>query len=134
MKNPGFIHKILIRMSKLLFKLRNVPDDEAEEVRALLNEHQIDFYETSAGNWGISVPALWVHDEMQYPRARELLDAYQAARSVRIREEYTRLKREGKHKTVLDSFRENPFAFIAYLFVVYALLYLPYKIITGLGQ
>jgi len=121
-------------MSKLLFRLRNVPDDEVEEVRALLSEHQIDFYETSAGNWGISMPALWVRDETQYNHARALLDTYQAQRSERIREEYTRLKREGKHKTVLDSFRENPFAFIAYLFIVYALLYLPYKIITELSR
>lgn len=121
-------------MSKLLFKLRNVPDDEAEEVRALLSAHQIDFYETSAGNWGISLPALWVRDETQYSQARELLDVYQAERSAHVREEYARLKQEGKHKTVLDSFRENPFAFIAYLFIVYALLYLPYKIITGLSS
>lgn len=121
-------------MSKLLFKLRNVPDDEAEEVRALLSEHQIDFYETSAGNWGISLPALWIRDEARYQQARKLLDIYQAERSARVREEYTRLKQEGKHKTVLDSFRENPFAFIAYLFIVYALLYFPYKIITGLSS
>ena len=121
-------------MSKLLFKLRNVPDDEAEEVRALLSAHQIDFYETSAGNWGISLPALWVRDETQYSQARELLDVYQVERSAHVREEYARLKQEGKHKTVLDSFRENPFAFIAYLFIVYALLYLPYKIITGLSS
>lgn len=121
-------------MSKLLFKLRNVPDDEAEEVRVLLSEHQIDFYETSAGNWGVSLPALWVRDEAQYSQARELLDIYQAGRNARVREEYARLKQEGKHKTVLDSFRENPFAFIAYLFIVYALLYFPYKIITGLSS
>ncbi|SRR5690606_14629802 len=121
-------------MSKLLFKLRNVPEDEAEEVRELLSEHQIDFYETSAGNWGISMPALWVREESQYQQARELLDSYQAERSMRVRAEYNRLKQEGKHKTIIDSFRENPFAFIAYLFVVYALLYLPFKLISELGR
>lgn len=121
-------------MSKLLFKLRNVPEDEAEEVRELLNEHQIDFYETSAGNWGLSMPALWVHEESQYQRARELLDTYQAERRVRVRAEYDRLKQAGKHRTIIDNFRENPFVFIAYLFVVYALLYLPFKLISELGQ
>ena len=121
-------------MSKLLFKLRNVPDDEAEEVRVLLSEHQIDFYETTAGNWGISMPALWVREESQYEQARELLDTYQVEHSVRVRTEYDRLKREGKHKTIIDSFRENPFTFIAYLFVVYALLYLPFKFISELGK
>ena len=121
-------------MSRLLFKLRNVPEDEAEEVRELLSEHQIDFYETSAGNWGISMPALWVRKESQFQQARTLLDTYQAERSARVRAEYDRLKREGKHKTIIDSFRQNPFAFVAYLFVVYALLYLPFKFISALGQ
>ncbi len=121
-------------MSKLLFRLRGVPDDEAEEVRALLVEHQIDFYETSAGNWGISMPAIWVRDESQYLEAKELLDAYQAARSARVREEYARLKREGKHKTLVDSFRENPFGFIAYVFIVIVLLYLPFKLVIDLGK
>ncbi len=121
-------------MSKLLFKLRGVPDDEAEEVRALLVEHQIDFYETSAGNWGISMPAIWVRDESRYPEAKVLLDNYQVARSARVREEYARLKREGKHKTLIDSFRENPFGFIAYVFIVIVLLYLPFKLVVELGK
>lgn len=120
-------------MSKLLFRLRNVPDDEAEEVRALLTNHHIDYYETSAGNWGVSMPAIWVKDEYQFQQAKELLDAYQQARSIRIREEYARLKREGKNKTVLDSFRENPLLFIAYVLIVLALLYLPFKLIMELA-
>ncbi|WP_396957001.1 DUF6164 family protein [Nitrosomonas sp.] len=121
-------------MSKLLFRLRNVPDDEAKEVRALLIEHQVDFYETSAGNWGVSMPALWLRDESQYPQARALLDTYQAARSARAREEYSRLKKAGKHKTPADSFRENPVGFIAYIFIVIVLLYLPLKFIIELSR
>lgn len=119
-------------MAKLLFKLRSVPDDEADEVRTLLTENKIDFYETSAGNWGVSMPALWVRDEIQYPRAKILLDTYQAERSARVRAEYARLKQEGKHKTILDSFRENPLGFTAYLFIVAILLYLPFEIISRL--
>lgn len=117
-------------MSKILFKLRNVPDDEADEVRELLTNHHIDYYETSAGNWGISMPAIWVRDEYQLQQAKALLDAYQEARSNRVREEYARLKREGKNKTVLDSFMENPILFIVYVLIVLALLYLPFKLIT----
>ena len=75
-------------MSKLLFKLRGVPDDEADEIRALLTEKQIEYYETSAGNWGISLPALWLQDDSRYSEAKELLDAYQIARTQRIRAEY----------------------------------------------
>lgn len=133
-----FNHKIVLspyyQMAKLLFRLRNVPEDEIEEVQTLLNEHQIDFYETSAGNWGISMPALWVRDETQYPQARALLDAYQADRSARVRAEYARLKQAGRHETILSRFRANPFVFIAYLFVVYALVYLPFKFISELTR
>ena len=121
-------------MAKLLFKLRNVPDDEVEEIHTLLSEHQIDFYETSSGNWGISMPALWVSDDVQYQRARELLDVYQADRSARVRAEYAQLKQAGQHPTIFTRFREKPFTIVAYLFVVYALLYLPFKFISELGK
>jgi hypothetical protein len=33
-------------MSKLLINLRHAPDDEIQEIHSLLQEHQIDFYET----------------------------------------------------------------------------------------
>lgn len=121
-------------MPKILFRLRNVPDDEAEEVRELLTHHHIDYYETSAGNWGVSMPVIWIKDEHQFQQAKELLDAYQEARSIRVREEYARLKREGKNKTVLDSFMENPALFIAYVLIVLALLYLPFKLIMEIAR
>lgn len=121
-------------MSKLLFKLRNVPDDEVAEVRTLLNNHHIDYYETTAGNWGVSMPALWVKDEHQFQEAKKLLEEYQEARSIRVREEYARLKREGKNKTVLDSMKENPVLFIAYILIVLVLLYLPFKLIMELSK
>ncbi len=121
-------------MSKLLFKLRNVPDDEAAEVRTLLTNHHIDYYETTAGNWGVSMPALWVKDEHQFQEAKKLLEEYQEARSIRVREEYAQLKREGKNKTVLDSLKENPVLFIAYILIVLVLLYLPFKLIMELSK
>jgi hypothetical protein len=39
-------------MSKLLIKLRHAPDDEIQEIHSLLQEHQIDFYETQIGTLG----------------------------------------------------------------------------------
>ena len=62
-------------MSKLLFKLRNVPEDEADDVRNLLTTHQIDFYETSAGNWGISLSAIWITHDEQFDEAKRLFDS-----------------------------------------------------------
>ena len=36
-------------MAVLIFKLRYVPEDEAHEIRELLGDNNIDFYETTAG-------------------------------------------------------------------------------------
>ncbi|ARN74753.1 DUF6164 family protein [Oceanicoccus sagamiensis] len=73
-------------MSILLFKLNGVSDEEAYEVRELLDEHQIDYYETDAGRWGISVAALWLVDKEQLERSRALLEEYQQQRQRQYRE------------------------------------------------
>ncbi len=38
-------------MATQLVKLRNVPEDELEEIYALMEANDIEVYETSAGNW-----------------------------------------------------------------------------------
>lgn len=72
-------------MAALLVNLRNVPEDEAEEVRALLAAHRIDFYETPPNFWGISAGGIWLRDERQLTEARRLLAAYQEERRQRAR-------------------------------------------------
>ena len=42
-------------MAMLLFKLNNVPDDEAMDVRQLLDDNGIHYYETDAGRWRVGV-------------------------------------------------------------------------------
>jgi len=64
-------------MATLVFRLNNVPDAEANAVRALLTDHHIDFYETSSGNWGFSVAGIWIKNNDDKGRARELIDDYQ---------------------------------------------------------
>ncbi len=100
-------------MAKILFRLNGVPDDEANDVRELLADNAIDFYETSPGNWGVSMPAIWLTDESQFQKARALLDVYQNERTVRMKEEYARLKRQGKHKTFY--ILNNPFMLLVSL-------------------
>jgi hypothetical protein len=102
-------------MSVLLFRLRNVPDDEAEDVRELLNDNGIEFYETSAGNWGISTAAIWLKDKEQLESTQTLIEKYQTERGITQRHNYEELKKSGGHKTLLDAFKENPLRFIAYL-------------------
>lgn len=121
-------------MSKLLFKLKNAPDDEADDVRQLLVDHQIDYYETTAGNWGISMPAIWITYDGQFGEAKQLFDAYQTQRALNVRAEYARLKREGKHETLLGRIKENPLLYFIYTLAVILLLYLPYRLILEIAE
>lgn len=121
-------------MSKLLFKLRGVPDDEAEDIRTLLTGNDIDFYETSPGNWGFSMPGIWIRDVDQFDKARVLIDEYQRARVIKVREEYARLKREGKNRTFIDWAKENPVQLIFFLAIIAAVLYLQALLVINIGE
>lgn len=120
-------------MAKILFRLNGVPDDEAHDVRELLTDHAIDFYETSAGNWGVSIAAIWLTDDSQYEKARALVDAYQQDRSVRMREEYERAKRNGENQTFLGSVRDKPVSFVVHLALAALVLYLSAKLVLELA-
>ena len=67
-------------MAKLLFRLNGVNEDEAEDVRTLLQDAGIEFYETDEGRWRISVAAIWLRHNDDYEQARGLLDQYQQER------------------------------------------------------
>ncbi len=110
-------------MAVQIFKLRGVPEDEAEDIRELLESNDLSFYETSAGNWGISMPALWLHDAADKPRARELIDAYQKQRQIDRREAFAELKSRGEQPTLWREFRSNPLKFVFVMAAVIALLY-----------
>ena len=116
-----------------LFNLRGVPDDEAEDIRKLLNENHIDFYETSPGNWGISSPGIWLSTEEQQEKAKGLIDSYQDQRAIQQREIYQQLKQEGNHPTFWSRFREEPIKFIAYLGIIAFILYFSIKPFLSLG-
>lgn len=117
-----------------LFALNGVPEDEADEVRVLLTAEAIDFYETPAGNWGISAPAIWLKQEREFQKARALLDAYQEERRTRIREEYARLRRQGRQRTMLDVIRENPLRFLVYLAAIFAVVYFSTQPFMDIGE
>lgn len=111
-------------MPIMLFRLNNVPDDEAEEVRALLTDNGIDFYETHAGNWGVSTAAIWLRDVSRLEEARALLAAYQADRANRVREEYLQSEADGLDRGLLDEFKAHPLRLVVYLAIIVAVLYL----------
>ena len=120
-------------MTKLLFSLRGVPEDEAEEVRQVLNDHAIDYYETDAGNWGISMPALWVRDEETFVIARRLLDDYQQQRFIQQRSLYEQQKRLGKQRTLLHILLERPIQALLSLTFIAVIIYLSFRMIEDLG-
>ncbi len=121
-------------MSKILFRLSGVSEEEVSEVRALLEEHEIDFYETTAGNWGVSLAAIWVQDESQYDGARVLLDKYQQERTVRMKAEYAQLKETGQNKTIVDNMKDKPIQMVFCILIVGLIVYLSIRLITDLGQ
>lgn len=114
-------------MAVLIFKLRGTPEDEANDIRQLLDDNHFDWYETSAGNWGISMPGIWLRDDSQKDHAAELIKDYQVDRYLRVRAEYEQLKREGKHRKLVDIIKEDPGVFVLYLIGITAILYFSVK-------
>lgn len=104
--------------------MRDVPEDEAEEVRTLLNSHDIEYFETFAGNWGISMPALWIKEVEEFDRARELIDRYQAQRSERISRELAQGVGSDGPKTLKESFMLRPFQFLAHWLLIAVVLFI----------
>ena len=105
-------------MSRLLFKMRYVPQDEADDIRRLLENHDIDFFETFSGNWGISVPAIWLKHDGQFEAARILIDDYQEERIQRMQESYR------ETKTMSQVFWESPCRFFIYLSAIAIVLFI----------
>lgn len=114
-------------MSVILFRLGGVPEDEAQEVRALLEQHGIEYFETPGGRWGISLAAIWLRDESQLSQAKALIDDYQQARQRRAHQEYEQRKMEGSNETLLHKMVRQPIAFLFYVAIAILILYLSVK-------
>ena len=110
-------------MTTLLLNLRRVPDDEADEVRTLLEQNQILLYETAPSMWGISSGGIWLTQPEDRERAKALLADYQQDRARRQREAYEEAQREGTAPTLAGRLREQPLR-VAGLFVVVLVLLL----------
>ena len=121
-------------MSVLLFKLNGVPEDEAEDIRELLTENNLAFFETSAGKWGVSMAAIWLNDENQLGTARLLIHEYQKERVMKIREEYAELRKAGKIDSIADRIKHNPFLFIIYVATAFLIVYFSIKPFMNMGN
>lgn len=91
-----------------LMNLRNVPDDEADEIRALFDEHDVRYYETPPSRWGISMGGFWVHDNAEAARAKALLKDYQQQRFETQRRAYEEHLARGEVGGVWSMLRRRP--------------------------
>ncbi len=121
-------------MATLLMKLRDVPAEELEEVRALLSEHELDCYETEPGRWGISVGAIWLRDDTQAERARALLAEYAEQRQASVRAEYEARRRAGEADTLLRRLLRHPLQMLACLLAIALILALSLKPFIDLAR
>lgn len=121
-------------MAKLLFKLKSVFDDEADEIRQLLSDNHIDFYESPAGNWGISVHAIWINNDSQYDQAKQLIDNYQQQRQARIQQEIAEQKARGEFESLPQRIARRPVEFILAIAFIIFILYISIMPFLGIGQ
>jgi hypothetical protein len=121
-------------MSKLLLNLRNVGDDEYHDVCTLLDQHRIAWYRTEPSPWGISNGGLWIREDDDHARARELMGTYQAQRSVRMRAEREQALQDGSAETFGSLLRRRPGFVVLVLLgmgVAAALVLLPFMLLRG---
>lgn len=110
-------------MAALIFRLRNVPEDEADGVRALLDEHAIDWYETTAGNWGIAMPGIWAGRDDQISKARHLIERYQIERTASQRQLYEEQRRNGESPTLASRILQHPIRVLGIVLFCLFILY-----------
>ncbi len=96
-----------------LMNLRHVPDDEADEIRALFEAHEVRYYETPPSRWGISMGGFWVHDDDEAARARALLDEYQRQRYETQRQAYEEHLARGESGGFWFMLRQRPIRTLA---------------------
>lgn len=111
-------------MSILIFRLNGVGDDEADDVRTLFDDNGIDYYETDAGRWGVSVAALWLNNEDQLEEARALLDDYQQQRVLRIHSMNSDDPHYQKPMSIVERLKQAPLYYLSILVAIVAVLYL----------
>lgn len=113
---PTLSRKAATTMRHQLLNLRHVPDDEAQEVRELLDANQIPWYETEPNRWGISAGAIWIADDKDALKAGELMAGYQTERKIRARAEQEAARLEGTVETFWSQARRQPMRLIMILF------------------
>ncbi len=101
-------------MPVMLFKMRQVEEDEADEIRTLLHDENIDFYETNNGRWGLGFAAIWLPDDKHLNQAKAAIDAYQEQRAEQAKAAYAALCLAGEQATLWDKIKTKPIQVLFY--------------------
>lgn len=65
--------------------LRNVPDDEADGVRQMLDELGVEWYELPPTAFGLSAGSLWIRHNEDHPRVQDAFARFQVDYTERAR-------------------------------------------------
>ena len=103
-------------MTVKLFSLSGVPDDEANDIRELLEKHKIVYYEIRQ----TSSPAIWLRTDKHEQKARELIEDYQKERATNASLVYE----NSPQKSLIQRFREDKYSYIFFLFMLLVVVYL----------
>jgi hypothetical protein len=95
-------------MSKLLLNLRDVPDDEAHDVRRFLDARGIGYYETRPSLWGISAGGIWIRADDDVAEAKRLMAEYQRERQALARAAHAAAQHDGTAQRFADVLRTRP--------------------------
>ena len=121
-------------MAKFLMNLRDVPEDEADEVRALLDAHAFDWYETKPSFWGVSGGGFWLRDDDRLAEAKARLAEYQEARGSTARARREADLAAGRVESPWADLRRRPlqtFAILLGIVLMIALTLLPFVLLRG---
>jgi hypothetical protein len=109
-------------MPHFLMNLRHVPDDEADEIRALFEQHDVSYYETPPSRWLVSMGGFWTQEAGEAERARALLGEYQQSRLQTQRARYEHERDAGELMSFRQRLLRRPVTVIAMLLAMAVIL------------
>lgn len=95
----------------LLLSFRYAPEDEIEQVRALLETNHIEFYEVPPSFMGFNAGGIWLRHREQQAAAKAVLAEYQQQRALEARQHWEEQKHLGTHTTQWQMIKAHPFRF-----------------------
>lgn len=75
-------------MAKRLFSYSEDNLRQAEEISEILEKNNIEYYETPASRWGFSRSGIWIKNNEDFDRAKELFEQHVQDFAQRAREAY----------------------------------------------